>query len=137
MNEQKAKEWKACNCPECVSMCERRPCWGTPEEIAELIAQGYGGRMMRDYWADYLDGDIPVISPAIVGHENKSAPFWPTGRCAFLTKDNKCELHNTGAKPREGRLAMHEEGESNRHKETAQMWDNDAAREIVEKWEQS
>lgn len=137
MSENEMKEWTACDCDECVEMCERRPCWGTPEEIDQLIQLGYGNRFMCDYWVDTLDCDINIIAPAIVGYEGKAAPFWPQGRCTFLTDDNKCELHDTGFKPKEGRLAICGEAGTpdNLHEEVAMQWDTDEARDLVTRWE--
>lgn len=94
----------ACTCPACVSMCERRPCWGTPAEMDAIAAAGFGDRLMEDYWvAD--GGDVAMLAPAIVGYEGREAPYWPNGRCTFLTTGGRCELHSPGLKPLEGRHA--------------------------------
>lgn len=96
---------RACACTTCVQMCEHRPCWPTPAEAQRIIKAGLGGRLMLDYWVGTPTTDI--LAPAIVGREGKPAPFWPRGRCTFLTVDGKCELHALKLKPLEGRVAHH------------------------------
>lgn len=96
-----------CSCRNCVEMCENRPCWPTPLESDAIVAAGLGHRLMDDYWVDDENGDIPIVGPAIVGYEQRSAPFWPTGRCTFLSKNGLCELHSLGLKPLEGRAMDH------------------------------
>jgi hypothetical protein len=95
-----------CNCSTCVSMCEQRPCWGTPKEIEAIVDAGFGDKLMQDYWEP--DGTHPahvyMAQPAIVGYEGTRAPWSPHGTCAFL-KNNLCTLHDKGLKPIEGRLA--------------------------------
>lgn len=92
-----------CSCSRCVSMCENRPCWGTPEEIEAIIDAGFGDKLMIDYW-EASPNNINMAQPAIIGYEKQRAPFWPRGRCAFLEK-GLCTLHDKGLKPLEGRSA--------------------------------
>ncbi len=116
-------------------MCENRPCWPTPEESKAIIDAGLGHRMMRDYWAD--TPNIDIIAPALVGYENQEAPFFPTGRCTFLTAKGRCELHQRGLKPREGREAWckkHGGTPDGLHEEVARTWENEAAQNIVLEW---
>lgn len=127
-----------CACSKCVKMCEERPCWPTPDEAKAIIDAGLGNRLMSDWWADSTTGDIHIISPAISGYEGKGAPFWPTGRCTFLTQDNKCELHDIGLKPIEGRVADCKiEFTENVHELVAKTWDNNEAQQVVQNWEDS
>lgn len=84
-------------------MCERRPCWPTPDEAKRIKDAGFGDRLMIDYWVE-SPTDIKIECPAIVGYEGLNAPFIPVGRCTFL-KDGLCELHDLGLKPLEGRVA--------------------------------
>lgn len=117
-----------CSCTKCVNMCKQRPCWGTPNEMKNIRDAGFGNRLMNDYWVEQpptndtdVYYDTLVESPAIVGYEGKEAPVRPVGRCTFLTEDNKCELHDLGLKPLEGRTAIHD-------------GTNDARDHIVELW---
>lgn len=97
-----------CTCDTCVEMCSNRPCWPTPAESKAIQDAGYSSRLMRDYWVSdsHFDHDVDMLVPAIVGYEGGTAPTWPTGQCTFL-KDGKCELHDKGLKPLEGRVMDH------------------------------
>jgi hypothetical protein len=97
-----------CHCDSCVSMCETRPCWPTPDEARAIQAAGFGARLMRDYWCADAEfpNDVDILAPAVVGYEGARAPYFPRGSCTFL-KDGRCELHPLGLKPLEGRVAIH------------------------------
>lgn len=120
-----------CACSKCVTMCERNPCWPTPDEARTLIAAGYGDRLMTDWWDDFPN-DTHLLCPAAEGHENRMAPAgpmffqidWHKGRCTFLTKEGKCELHTSGLKPLEGRVADCKESSANQ----------DLREHIIELW---
>lgn len=128
-----------CSCPSCVRMCTHsRPCWGTPKEIKNLIEMGYANRLMEDYYEGDLDGeDMPytgIITPAITGHENKQAPFFPVGKCTFLTSENKCEIHSM--KPIEGKVATHGVGNDSWkvHRSLVNIWDTNDGKYVVALW---
>jgi hypothetical protein len=121
-------------------MCKNRPCWGTPEQIEKIIDAGHADKLMGDYWAGELNGynNPTIVSPAIKGYGGKSAPFWPHGRCVFLTKSNKCKLHGTSMKPLEGALAScdggHQNSQYNVHKMIAETWATEKGQEVANKW---
>jgi hypothetical protein len=128
-----------CACKKCVAACESRPCWGTPEEIQAIIVAGHGDRLWNDWWVGggTEGNDIQILSPASVGQEGGRAPDFPGGenKCAFLTENNKCELHEPGLKPYEGRVAgCKMDPEHNAHRETAMTWNNPQAQNLVHKW---
>jgi hypothetical protein len=116
-------------------MCRTRPCWGTPEEIKKIIDAGFRTRLMKDYWDGTRETDykhVFMLSPAIVGYENSDAPPEPRGKCTFLTKDNKCELHDLGLKPYEGRVSCCKVShKTNVHKECALSWNNPEAQALA------
>lgn len=127
------------SCRPCVVMCEQRPCWPTPTEAQALISAGYSDRLMDDYWAGGGgpdgDEDIHLLSPAIVGRESGNAPFWPNGRCTFLSPEGLCELHDLGLKPFEGRVAScADDNTKGLHKAVALEWNNPKSQELVAKW---
>ena len=130
-----------CSCERCQRMCEERPCWSTPKEASALIKAGYGDRLWLDFWAggfgdDYLD-DVNILAPAAVGSEKAYRPFWPTGRCTFLTDEGLCELHDLGLKPTEGRKASCAESHDKAmvlHEAVARTWDDEAAQHLVGEW---
>lgn len=127
----------ACACEDCVQMCVETPCWGTPAEAQALIQAGYGGRLMLDRWVGGIVTDvdqIDILGPAIVGREGKPAPSRRWGRCTFLTKEGRCELHGSGLKPIEGRLAHHDGTPDEVHEAVAATWENPEAVALVAAW---
>lgn len=129
---KKFEESDPCSCEICVRMCETRPCWGTPEDIEKIINAGFGKRLMLDYWCD--TPDINLLCPAIVGYENKNAPFWPNGRCTFLNEKGLCELHDLGLKPTEGKVAIHGKKDEDTHYEVAKTWKNEKGKILIKLW---
>jgi hypothetical protein len=107
-------------------------CWPTPEEAIELIARGYGNRLMMDWWVDY-PADIFILCPAIVGSEGTRAPENPIGRCTFLTDDGKCEIYDV-VRPVEARKAKHGERtqQAQLHQAVAVLWEGKES--IVDEW---
>lgn len=89
-----------CQCEKCQSQC-KSPCLGTPEDILKLIKAGYGDRLApTEWWAGVIMGvckePIYMIQP--IREKN--------GYCTFF-HDGKCELHDLGLKPTEGKLSHH------------------------------
>lgn len=122
-----------CDCDKCSRMCTA-PCCGTIEDMQNLIDAGYGNRLMLDDWPD----DNDIIKPAMKGHEGGKAP-WDVRTeegCTFW-KDGKCELHQSGLKPTQGKLAHHD-NDYFQLKEIenfiSDSWGKDEAKEFIEKW---
>lgn len=91
-----------CDCNECVSMCHKAPCLGTPQDIAKLYWMGYGKHLATIIVASpevvkYFGNPVEVIG---IEFDNEK------GHCCML-KDGKCMLHDKGIKPLEGKLANH------------------------------
>lgn len=135
MSSKGTKE--SCTCTVCVAMCCRRPCFPTPEDAVSLITAGLADRLMVDWYIPKIDGDSwELLTPAIKGHENSDAPFWPVGRCTFL-KDDRCELHEAGLKPTEGKecwCGSDAEKDIKLHHEIAATWNSIEGLEIVRAW---
>lgn len=143
-----------CDCWFCVSGCTRHPCRPTPAEAQALIHAGYGFRLMQEEWQyDKLmdspfiekpknrEGSIYLLLPAIRGSEGRVAPWFPVGRCTFLTIDGKCELHSLGLKPIEGRKVICDQKNKGTlqqqqavHKLVVQTWNNRKAQRMVQDW---
>lgn len=120
-----------CSCKDCVSACHNKPGWFLPEEIkpaADLL-----GLTEKEFFDKYLavdyygnsDSFTFVIAPAT--HKCKPGseyPLEPTGRCVFLTDDEKCGIH--AAKPYECRKYDHRkydrEEAADQHKAVAEAW---------------
>ena len=88
-----------CHCKLCQQMC-RTPCLGTPEDIEQLIDAGYANRLQPTEW---LVGAIVGLTP---GPISMLQPRTEKGWCTFY-HDGRCELHDRGLKPTEGKLAHH------------------------------
>lgn len=135
-----------CACDTCVAMCHHRPCWPLPEEAEKIIEAGYGHRLMLEYWELDVDegkgreGKIFLLSPGIRGAGGRHAPWYPRGTCLFLRQD-RCELHELGLKPIEGRSVScktpDETKEMNVHTAIPPLWDTEKGRSIVEEWKEA
>lgn len=92
----------SCNCEKCKQMCLRTPCLGTPQDILALIDAGYADKVCYTEWAagilfGYTKYPIPMVQIKNL----------KDGSCV-LFHDGKCELHESGLKPTEGKLSHHE-----------------------------
>jgi hypothetical protein len=131
------ESFQACACPECVAMCQHRPCWPTPADAQLLSGAGYADRLMLDWWFDRdKNKTIYLLTPAIVGREAGEAPAHPEGQCTFLDEAGLCRLHAPGLKPTEGRIALcggrTPEG---LHEQIARAWDDGEAQALIDRWE--
>ncbi len=128
---------QACACPECVAMCQRRPCWPTPDDARHLIEAGYADRLMVDWWFDRdIDKTIYLLTPAIMGRENGEAPAHPEGQCTFLDEAGLCRLHDLGLKPTEGQIALcGNRTPAGLHEQIARTWDDAQAQTLIDRWE--
>lgn len=126
---------ESCTCDVCKDMCQR-PCWPTPSEAKKIIDAGFGHRLMEDYWIDGQVGHVNILCPALSGYENKTAPFWPSGKCTFQDKNGLCELHDLGLKPIEGRVAdcRKMNKKHNLHEMMMIAWNNREAENLVSDW---
>ena len=93
---------------------------------------------MLDWWEEDVQ-PIEILCPALVGSEAQMAPFWPVGRCTFLTEQNLCELHVLDLKPIEGRLvschALYDD--CGIHEAVMCTWKTKAAHRLIAQWEES
>lgn len=79
----------------------------TPDEARDLIRAGYGERLAT-YRFEWRGQVFRLVGPAPAGHEgSRDRPDTLVGPCTFL-RNGKCELHEPGLKPSEGRLASHD-----------------------------
>lgn len=90
----------SCDCEKCKCQCHT-PCLGTPEDILKLAQNGYADRLEITLWAfGMLVGLINEPIPMIQARRENN------GWCTFY-HDGKCELHEKGLKPTEGKLSHH------------------------------
>jgi len=120
-------------------MCQRRPCWSTPEDAKNLISKGYGNCLMLDHYYDRDAVDqheFDILTPAVAGYEQQHAPFGLVGVCTFF-KDERCKLHNLGLKPKEGReVWCRQSGDKANaiHHHIGMLWNNAGAQSIIDLW---
>ena len=129
--------FQACTCPECVAMCQHRPCWPTPDDAQRLIEAGYADRLMVDWWFHRdKNKTIYLLTPAIAGRESGEAPAHPEGQCTFLSVDGLCQIHDSGLKPTEGQIALcNNRTPEGLHEQIARTWDDAVAQALIDRWE--
>lgn len=88
-----------CQCAKCQSQCHT-PCLGTPEDIVKLIEAGYKDRLSPIEWAVGMITGV-CSKPVYMIQANVE-----NGYCTFF-HEGKCELHDKGLKPTEGKLSHH------------------------------
>ena len=98
----------SCNCEKCKRMCQRTPCLGTPHDILALIKAGYIHRVCYTEWAagislGFIHEPIPMVQLKSTGSK--------VDGCCICYHDGKCELHENGLKPTEGKLSHHDVSE--------------------------
>lgn len=98
----------SCNCERCRKMCERTPCLGTPHDILALIEAGYTDKLCYTEWASGIR--LGFIKRPISMVQLKSIDSIVDG-CCICYHDGKCELHENGLKPTEGKLSHHDVSE--------------------------
>lgn len=148
----------SCTCPKCVRACRHTPGWMTPEEAARAIDAGLGERLMVDWWVRWPgehareDGKLLLLCPASRGSEGDFHRDWygddwdpmaffspPKGKgaCTFLTKEERCSIHDSGHKPIECREVMvcgNEEDYDGLHENVAGLWATEEAQALVARW---
>lgn len=122
-----------CDCGKCSSMCHS-PCCGTPEDIEILIKAGYAKRLMFDD----LPGGEDLIKPALKGYEGQKSPWDISSSkgCTFWN-DGKCELHNLGLKPTQGKLCHHSLNDIENYQISDfinESWERKKGLEVIELW---
>lgn len=114
MNKQKIRtlfqgkyyEESSCSCNTCKQMCTN-VCWPTPDETVKLIKAGYGPKLMIDIWERFsveemMESRYPVTK---LDKVKAIVPLHRNQKCVFFTKKGLCNLHDTGLKPFEARIA--------------------------------
>lgn len=121
-----------CTCEWCVSCCMKMPCWGTPDEIRNIINAGLGAALM--VVETHHDGDIQVLCPSSSGR-NDYYNYWPVrGKCVFVDDDNRCELHDRGLKPLEGRVTLHGKDHVGLHEYVRATWQTYEGYAVIAQW---
>lgn len=125
-----------CDCEICQTMC-RAPCCGSVEDMEKLIEAGYADRLMFDDLPSMQScGDF--LKPALKGYEGKQSPWEVSSKkgCTFWNK-GKCELHDKGLKPIQGKLAIHGGNKASSDQYAAiskRDWESPEGKAVIEKW---
>lgn len=125
-----------CDCEFCQRMCHV-PCTGTPDDIQNLIDAGYGDRLC----CDDFPGDMEkFIKPALKGYEAKEPPFetMTFEGCTFW-KNGKCELHDKGLKPLQGKIAHHNFNMLKHEKYLRffeEVWGSQKGQDLIKYWQE-
>jgi len=105
----------------------------------QLMDAGYGSRLMLDWWqGNKGDKSIAILCGALKGHEGKITPYWPKSDegCTFYV-NGRCQLHQPGLKPLEGRVAHHAQSYEHQqmlHSSIPPMWDCELGLQAIERW---
>ncbi len=137
---------ESCHCTQCRAACEFIPGWMMPGKARTAIARGFAHRLMLCWYSGYKTKRIYVLSPAAAGHEGKIGPQsvmsgkdWKGGTCTFY-KNQQCEIHSSGFKPLECRLALRCDVAIGRQADDAhkhgipRAWDSWRSRRIIRRW---
>ena len=136
----------SCACTQCRALCEFIPGWMMPEEARRAIAEGLAHRLMLCWYTGGGQKRIYVLSPAVAGYEGKIGPQavmsgkdWKRGTCTFY-KNQRCEIHASGFKPLECRLALScdvaigRQADDAHKQEIPRAWDSWRSRRIIKRW---
>lgn len=126
----------SCTCASCVNACQTNPGWFAPNDAKRALDAGLANRIMLDWWSDSPE-DIFILAPAARGCEGSMAPdmpmsiffigSWCKGRCTFLNKKNRCDIHDSGHKPHQCRTFASNET-------MRDMWNTKKGRALVARW---
>lgn len=135
---------ESCFCDECVRSCRERPGWLYLEQFSKIaeylnlsVEETFNKYFSIDWWEGYYpdakDQRGYIIAPAIKGYEGKHYPFTPSGKCALLTEDGKCLIHEV--KPNECATSFHEgmEDRTDYRKGIVDSWQTEEGLELLKR----
>lgn len=120
-----------CTCHDCKMMCKQQVCFPTPDDVIKLVEAGYGEKLHLSVVAHYRSQLEAVIAIGKFGSDFSKINLVPViiqqrkkenGSCIFLDENELCQLHNLGLKPTEGKLAIHNDFNSNLRYEIEELW---------------
>lgn len=81
--------------------------------------------------------DVEMLSGGTERDKGYYAPWIPRGTCKFLTEDEKCELHDLGLKPEQGRETCCKGDDSKGNLHYANLWATEEGLAVIEKFKKS
>lgn len=126
--EQSGVHPSECACEDCKYMCHT-PCIPTPEDVGRLIDAGHKDKLLPTVWAVGLVWGTHHTTVDIIAPKRDVL----TGFCVFRDCGGFCELHNSGLKPLEGKLAHHN---SRKYNSVEDLKKSAPLLLIIESWEE-
>lgn len=102
-----------CSCATCKFMCKRSPCFPTPSDALKLINAGHKDKLMVTAYLGM--GFVMWVV----------APMQTNTGCIFHNNDGLCDLHSSGLKPTEGKLAIHDRSDDGLRESICETWATD------------
>lgn len=121
-----------CKCWKCVRSCRHRPCWGTIQDMKNLIDLNLANRLMLEWWDDGDDRPVFLLVPALIGYGGRVAPHNPIGTCNFLNEKDLCDIHKN--KPILGKIINHEIEDNGMHNVIAESWRCEDGSKLIKQW---
>lgn len=136
-----------CSCEKCVAACRHMPGWMTVTEAKAAIAAGKSHQLMIDWWCG-KDANIYVLCPAAIGRGGRRAALtselFPTfiaslfdssaPQSCILLKGGKCEIHDSGFKPKQCRESMGCTGKGPHKREFIDEWGSSEGKDLIVFW---
>ena len=125
----------SCNCDNCIKMCMRRPCRGTPKQIRKILLNHPELSSKFIYDKLTFGGSLYAISPNMKNNDEQYMSASKTGECIFL-EDNLCMIHKD--KPIEGSLtgcyddALHGKDYDIFYKKLFNLWNSKEGCMVIE-----
>lgn len=100
-------QWRklSCTCEACAGACKRIPGVFAPLEALRAVHAGHAQRMVETRM-DSIIVLMPLADGEFSEGHYRDGAYSARGRCTFLSGSDRCELHETGFKPKECREAL-------------------------------
>ncbi len=123
-----ARKITECSCAICKDMCKRSSCLPTPADTIRLIEAGYKEKLEIGLCPDRLSDNHPI--PIV-------APLETDAGCIFQDKDGLCELHTSGLKPSEGKMAIHDIADDGLRRAISYTWITPLGIEVMKRFDET
>lgn len=101
-------------------MCKQSPCFPTPADTLKLIEGGHKEKLTLTAYLGM--GFIMWVV----------APIQTINGCIFHNSDGLCDLHQSGLKPTEGKLAIHNRADDGLRESICETWATDEGISVIQ-----